>query len=333
MAYNWPSSHKASTTTTDGATDRIDQARADIQQNIVNVNEIIDMFDLASEPSNGQILKYNTTTDKFEVGTDATGTSGFDGTSNLVVANGVSLLTPDSTAGITFQTSGSVFGTGVDYISIGKTEAAGDIRPAGSTGELGTSANRFNIFAGDINISGTQTGGNSTVGTHDIWVPVQAMYPTADGGCSTITTVEVTEGAPELRVMDFDKDATEFAQFSIAMPKSWNEGTITFTAYWTAASGSGGCSWGLQGVAVGNDDVIASAFGTAVVVDDTFIAANDLHISPTSSAITIAGTPQEGDVSFFQIFRDHDDANDTLSVDARLIGIKIHYTTNAETDA
>ena len=75
MAYNWPSGHKAGTTTTDGATDRIDQARADIQQNIVNVNEIIDMFDLASEPSNEQILKYNTTTDKFEVGSAAVGSA------------------------------------------------------------------------------------------------------------------------------------------------------------------------------------------------------------------------------------------------------------------
>ena len=55
MAYNWPSGHKAGTTTTDGATDKISDARADINQNIVNVNEIIDMFDLASEPSNGQI--------------------------------------------------------------------------------------------------------------------------------------------------------------------------------------------------------------------------------------------------------------------------------------
>ena len=246
MAYNWPSGHKAGTTTTDAATDRIDLARADIQQNIVNVNEIIDMFDLASEPSNGQILKYNTTTDRFEVGTDAAGTT--------------------------------------------------------------------------------------TIGTHDIWVPVQAMYPTADGGCAPIGTVEVTEGRPELRVLDFDKDSTEFAQFSIAMPKSWNEGTITFEAYWTAASGSGGCSWGLQGVAISNDDAIDTAFGTAVVVDDTLIAANDLHISPTSSAITIAGTPAAGDLCFFQIFRDHDDSNDTLSVDARLIGIKIHYTTESGTD-
>ena len=49
MAYNWPSGHKAGTTTTDAATDRIDLARADIQQNIVNVNEIIDIWKKANQ--------------------------------------------------------------------------------------------------------------------------------------------------------------------------------------------------------------------------------------------------------------------------------------------
>lgn len=174
--------------------------------------------------------------------------------------------------------------------------------------------------------------GTSTIGTHDIWVPVQAMYPTADGGSSNITTVEVTEGNPELRVMDFDTTTTEYAQFSIAMPKSWDEGTITYEAYWTASSGTGGVSWGLQAVGISNDDAIATAFGTAQVVDDTLIATNDLHISPTSSALTVGGTPTAGDITFFQVYRDTADANDTLSADARLIGIKLHYTTEAGTD-
>lgn len=284
MAYNWPSGHKAGTTTTDGATDKISDARSDINQNIVNVNEIIDMFDLASEPSNGQVLIYSTANDRFELGSNT--------------------------------------GSGIALTDLSVTQASAS---GGGTLAYNNSTGVFTY---------TPPASTSTIGTHDIWVPVQAMYPTADGGASTITTIEVTEGNPELRVMDFDKDTTEFAQFSIAMPKSWNEGTITFEAYWTCSSaGSGGVSWGLQGVAVSNDDPIAGAFGTAVVVDDTHIAVNDLHISPTSSAITIAGTPAAGDLCFFQIFRDHDDSNDTLGYDARLIGIKIHYTTEAETDA
>jgi hypothetical protein len=157
------------------------------------------------------------------------------------------------------------------------------------------------------------------------------MYPTADGGCAPITTVEVTEGRPEVRALDFDTSSDEFAQFSIAMPKSWNEGTITCEFYWTAASGSGNVVWGLQGVAISNDDAIATAFGTAQTADDTFIAANDIHVSPTTSAITIGGSPAVGDIVYFQVYRDV--SADNLGVDARLIGIKMHYTTDAENDA
>jgi hypothetical protein len=222
----------------------------------------------------------------------------------------------------------------VDYIQVGNIEAAGEIRPAGSSGEIGTASARFNMFAGNINISGTQTGGNSTVGVHDIWVPAQAMYPTADGGPETHKTTEIQEGTPELRSLDYDASTSETAQFSIAMPKSWNEGTITFTAYWTAGSGSGNVRWGLQATAISNGTGINASFGTPQIVTDTYSGtANQLHITPTSSALTVHNTPSANDLCFFQIYRDADDSGDTLTVDAQLIGIKIHYTTEAETDA
>ncbi len=173
----------------------------------------------------------------------------------------------------------------------------------------------------------------STVGVHDIWIPSQAMYPTTTNGATDIETTEVSATKPEVRFLGFATGADDFAQFSIAMPKSWNEGTITAEFYWTAASGSGGVSWGLQGVCLSEGDAHNTAFGTAVVVDDTLTTANDLHISPTTSAMTLAGSPAAGDIAYFQLFRDTDDSNDTLGVDAKLIGVKLHYTTEAETDA
>jgi hypothetical protein len=174
----------------------------------------------------------------------------------------------------------------------------------------------------------------SMLGKHDIWIPAQAMYPTADGGCSPITTVELTEGAPELRVLDFSNSTTQYAQFSIAMPKSWNEGTITFTAYWTGASVAltGGVSWGLQAVGVSDDDAIDSTFGSAVVIDDEYIQNDDLHITSESSALTVGGTPQAGDLTFFQLYRDTADSNDTYAAAVRLVGVKIHYTIDVGND-
>jgi len=54
----WPSGSKANTTYTDQGSDLISNARADINQNILNTNSVIDEFDIAS-PTDGDILQYN----------------------------------------------------------------------------------------------------------------------------------------------------------------------------------------------------------------------------------------------------------------------------------
>ena len=53
-------------------------------------------------------------------------------------------------------------------------------------------------------------------------------------------------------------------------------------------------------------------------------------VSATSGAVTIAGSPAVGDLCFFQINRDV--SADTQTGDARLLGIKIFYTTDAAND-
>ena len=70
----WPSGTKASTTHLDAGTDSPRLARPDIKQNVDNVNAIIDMFNIDS-PSNDQVLKYNTSNARFELGTDSTGSA------------------------------------------------------------------------------------------------------------------------------------------------------------------------------------------------------------------------------------------------------------------
>jgi hypothetical protein len=70
----WPSGTKASTANLDAGTDSPRLARADIKQNVDNVNSIIDMFNIDS-PSANQVLKYNTGNARFELGTDDTGSA------------------------------------------------------------------------------------------------------------------------------------------------------------------------------------------------------------------------------------------------------------------
>jgi hypothetical protein len=89
--------------------------------------------------------------------------------------------------------------------------------------------------------------------------------------------------------------------------------------------------WELRAVALSNDDALDTAWGTGQTSSDALIATNDVHIGPESSAITIAGTPAEGDLVFFQIRRNV--ASDNLPNDAKLIAIRLYVTTNAANDS
>ena len=171
-------------------------------------------------------------------------------------------------------------------------------------------------------------------GKESIWIPSLAMNPTASNGCAAHAVIETTSGRPDMIVLDFDKDSDEFAQLSICVPKSWNEGTITYQVYWSGIAATTGVAWSLDAVAVSDNETIDVVFGTAVVVqDDAQSAVEEICASAESSAVTIAGSPAVGDLVFFRIGRDISDGNDDMSGDARLHGVKIFFTTDAANDA
>ena len=62
----WPSSNKASLTTTNSDTDSISGARNDIHKTLSNTNDIIDSFNIPASPTDGHILVYDTDTGVFE---------------------------------------------------------------------------------------------------------------------------------------------------------------------------------------------------------------------------------------------------------------------------
>ena len=208
--------------------------------------------------------------------------------------------------------------------------ATGDGPILSSTGETNV----------DINInpkgSGVLKSGSAAVkiaGKESIWVPALAMYPNSTNGCADLAQTELSNG-PEIKTLDFDKDSDEFAQFAVAFPKSWNEGTVTFQAFFTAdTTNTGTTAWGLSGVAIADDDSINTAFGTQVVATAKAMSgtANDLAVANESGAVTIAGSPSTDEQVFFQISRDV--SADSLTADAKLLGIKLFFTTDAANDA
>ena len=193
---------------------------------------------------------------------------------------------------------------------------------------------------GNINIAPNgngvvQAGGTAVkvAGKETIWVPAVAMYPNTTNGCAGIAQVELSNG-PEIKTLDFDKDSDENAQFAVAFPKSWNEGTITFQAYFTADStNTGTVSWALAGVSCADNDTINVAFGTAVAPTAKAHSgtANDLDVTAESGAVTIAGSPSTDEEVYFQITRDV--SEDSLTADAKLLGVKLFFTTDAANDA
>lgn len=176
---------------------------------------------------------------------------------------------------------------------------------------------------------------NSTQGRHAIYISAAAMRPSVTGGCAAVAAIASAANQPDIVSLDFDAAAQEYAQFGLVMPKKWNLGTVTFKPHWShaATTVNFGVVWDLQAVAVSNDDAIAVAFGTAQTSTDTGGTTNDLYTGPESSAITVGGTPAAEDMVFFRASRIPTDGADTLAVDARLHGITLYITTNADTDA
>jgi len=228
-------------------------------------------------------------------------------------------------------------------------------------GEVGTPVNEFKItnaatgtgpILSSISTSGTDTnidinlnpGGTGVLksgtaavkiaGTETIFIPAQAMFGTTTNGADG-QAVETTATRPELKVLDFDASTAEYAQFSIAMPKSWNLGTVTYQVFWSPGNtNTGDCIFGLQGLATTEGDTADAVFGTAIEVTDAGIGTvEDVQMSAVSSAMTLAGSPADDDYCFFQLYRDAADGSDTFTGDARVLGIKLFYTTDAANDA
>ena len=245
---------------------------------------------------------------------------------DIVIKDGGTIGVASAADAMTVSSAGIV--TFKDDIII---KDAGTIGSASDTDAIAIASNGVVNFTQAPTVSSAAI---KTAGKETIFVPAAAMSPTASNGCAALATAETTSGRPDMNVLDFDASSDEHAQFQIAFPKSWNEGTVTFQAFWTtAATDTDGVAWGLQGVAVSDNDTIDVAYGTAVVVtDDALGAAEDLCVTAESGAITIAGSPAAGDMCFFRIFRDVSDSNDDMAEDARLIGIKLFFTTDAAND-
>ncbi len=188
--------------------------------------------------------------------------------------------------------------------------------------------------AGTVAVEGVNLAKTTDViGQQTIWMPASGMIARTTNGAS-IGTVETATNKVMLRTLDFDTATQEFAQFAVQMPKSWNAGTLVCQFIWShgATTTNFGVVWAIEAMSLGDGEAADTAFGTEVTVADVGGSTNTLYITAETSPVTVASTPAAEDWVVFQVKRVPANVSDTLAIDARLHGVKIHYTTIAAKD-
>ena len=221
-------------------------------------------------------------------------------------------------------------GSAVNEITLANA-STGNAPTITASGETNVSLNLVPKGTGTLQGNGAAL---KIAGKETMWIPAAAMYAASTNGADA-EQVETTATRPDMKVFDFDASTKQYTQFTVAMPKSWNEGTVTYQVYWApSTTNTGNCIFGLQGVACADGDTIDVAYGTAIEVTDAGIGTvEDQQITSESSAMTVAGSPAAGEQTYFQLYRDAADGSDTFTGEARVLGVKIFYTTDAANDA
>jgi len=175
--------------------------------------------------------------------------------------------------------------------------------------------------------------GVSSIGQHTIWVPAGAMEAAVTTAAATSNAVEIGTSLFAARTMDFVTGSDQYAYFGIQMPKSWDAGALVCQFVWSATGTTANTVlWAIAATSLSNDEVLTTAFPTPTspAADTNSTTADDIMITAEVS-VTVSSSPAAEDYVVFEVSRDV--SGDTLSEDARLHGIKIHYTTDTGSDS
>lgn len=173
----------------------------------------------------------------------------------------------------------------------------------------------------------------------DVFIDLEAKdgIPTVTGGCAALASTEMATNKQVIRSLDFDPDTIEYAQWFFIVPDAWADcaawGDPVAYFYWTANDATtNAVRWGIQLRIYRDDEALDQAFGTAKeVTDNNDSAAYDLRVSAATAQITPTGKPatggkaDRGTVMVAQVYRNASAGTDTLTVDARLLAVRILF--------
>jgi hypothetical protein len=167
-------------------------------------------------------------------------------------------------------------------------------------------------------------------GIKGIYVDAGAMLTGSVSGATPLT-LSVSNSGIAHDVYSFDPAVSGFVQFKFKLA-DYNLGGLRAKFDWTTSGASGGVVWGIQAISASDGDSLNIEWGTAAEVTDTFITGTGFHLTSGSPSFSPSPTPLSGDMLYFRVYRDVSDTNDTLAVNANLLGVSLQYTgTNIST--
>jgi len=167
------------------------------------------------------------------------------------------------------------------------------------------------------------------IGMQDMYVGAEGFYPTFVSGCAPMATSYIPPAT--VRSLDFDAVTEENAQYTLSLPRNWDNSPIQTKIYWTVSgSQSGSVVWAVKAAAYSNAFSLTASFSTEYIVSSS-ITGSVLNTTPYTAYITPSGSIQTGSLIIINVARKPDNANDNLSIDAKMIGMSIKYATNRAT--
>lgn len=163
--------------------------------------------------------------------------------------------------------------------------------------------------------------------TKQLWVG--SLRPTITSGAGAPAQLEMSSNKNVYDYIPFDSGTVdEYAYANVPMPDDYDGGSVSGQFYWSygGTPSNHKVAWGIQAVAIKNAGDLDVALGSAGYANDVGGTVGLLYISPETTAITIGGAPSAGDLVQFKFSRHcSDTTNDTLEVDAYLLGVLVRY--------
>ena len=161
-----------------------------------------------------------------------------------------------------------------------------------------------------------------------LFIPAGAFAPsTVDG--AAMSALRFTNNTHDVAAFPADEDT--FVEFNVQMPDDWDELAVKAKVHWTCNSASGEAgqtaAFTIGAVSFADGDAITDAPATSVSISDAMIAANELHVSGASAAITPDGS---GKFLHFRIGRDVSEG--TLAQAVQVLGVAIQFGRKANAE-